>query len=466
MKGKTSNLHVGKSEKIRLLEKVGYASGDFASCLYYGIFMNFLMYFYTDVFGIAATTVATMIFFTRTWDWINDPIMGMISDRTRSKYGQFRPWLLWMCGPFAVAGIAAFITFDLSPTAKVVYAYVTYTTLTMIYTAINVPYSSLMGVMTSRSADRTDLASYRFIGAFSATLVVNGSMLYLVKFLGQGNDQIGFPLTVALYGFMAAGLFLFTFFTCKERIAPPVSQNLSIKRNFSSLVKNGPWIAIVAISAITITWIGLRTGATIYYFKYVCGNELWAGTFLMVGSAVQIIGVMASKHVVAFLGSKRRAFAVINYITAFLMISFYFIDPQNFTFIIIHQVLVSLVLAPLMPIYWSMIADTADYGAMKLGQRSTGLLFSAGTFASKIGWSIGPALALLLMDSYGFQPNEVQSSTSIHGIQLIMSLFPGLIALLTGFSLLLYKIDQKTEIDLQRFLSSNASNQQGTGNKP
>ena len=449
----TANLKNSPDEqgKLCLLEKIGYASGDFASCLYYGIFMSFLSYFYTDIFGISAAVVATMILVTRTWDWINDPIMGMIADRTRTKYGQFRPWLLWMCVPFGIVGIATFTTFDLSPSAKIVYAYVTYTTLTMVYTAINIPYSSLMGVMTSRSADRTDLASYRFIGAFSATLFVNGTLLYFVKLFGQGDQKMGFTYAVCVYAIMAVGLFLLTFFTCKERISAPVQQSTSVKKDLASLLKNGPWLAIIVVSSITITWIGIRTGGTIYYFKYVCGEELWASTFLMVGSAVSIAGVMTSKYVVSFLGGKRKAFMAINFLAAFLLLAFYFVDAKNLTLIIIHQGLISLVLAPLMPIYWSMIADTADYGAMKLGQRSTGLLFSAGTFSSKIGWSIGPALSLWLMSYYGFEANQIQSPSSIQGIQMIMSLVPAGIALLSGLSLFLYKIDSTTEAELEAF---------------
>ncbi len=159
------------SAKLKMSEKVGYAFGDFASCLYFGIFMNFLTYYYTDVMVIGATAAAAMIFFTRTWDWINDPIMGMIADRTNSKMGRFRPWLLWMIPPYMIIGVLTFTAFDLSDSGRLIYAYVTYTALTMVYTMINIPYSALMGVMSAKSEERTVLSSFRFVGAFTGVAV-------------------------------------------------------------------------------------------------------------------------------------------------------------------------------------------------------------------------------------------------------------------------------------------------------
>ena len=430
-------------------EKIGYGCGDFASCLYFGIFMNFMSYFYTDVFGISAAALATMIFVTRTWDWINDPIMGVIADRTQTRMGKFRPWLVWMIPPYVIIGILTFTTFDLGPTGKIIYAYVTYTLLTMVYTAINVPYGALMGVMTPNSADRTVLSSWRFVGGFGGSFFVASTMLYLVGFLGCGNEQLGFTLTVALYGLMAAGFFLITFITSHERVRPPETQKTSIKKDLVALSRNGPWITMIFVSVLTIMWIAIRGGATIHYFKYVCGSEHYGSLFLSISMGIQIVGVLLTKQIVAFLGGKKRAYVIINLVSGILIALFYFIDPDNIPLIMIHQAISSFITGPLMPLFWSMIADTADYGAWKLGQRSTGLLFSAGTFSQKIGWSIGPAVSMGLLDWFGFVANEQQTPETMQGLRLIMSLIPAAFAFLTCFALLFYKIDAQMEKQME-----------------
>ena len=216
----TSPVAAAAPHKITMTEKIGYGCGDFASCMYFAIFMNFLSYYYTDVYGISVAAFGTMIFVVRTYDWIKEPIMGVIADRTKSRFGKYRPWLIWMIGPYMIVGVLTFTSFDLSMTSKLVYAYVTYIALTMVYTMINVPYSALMGVMTANSDERTVLSSFRFVGAAIANLVVSGTLLYLVAWLGQGNQKLGFTLTVAIYAVLAGAAFLFTFFATKERVEP------------------------------------------------------------------------------------------------------------------------------------------------------------------------------------------------------------------------------------------------------
>jgi GPH family glycoside/pentoside/hexuronide:cation symporter len=439
---------------LSLKEKFGYASGDLASNLYFGIFMNFMAYFYTDVFGISAAALATMIFVTRTWDWINDPLMGVIADRTETRMGKFRPWLLWMIGPYVIFGVLTFTTFDLSPAAKLVYAYATYTLLTMAYTAINIPYSALMGVMTAHSAERTVLASWRFVGAFAGSFFVNGTMLYLVALFGGGNERLGFSLTVALYGLLAAGFFLLTFVTTKERVKPPEVQKASIREDLRALRRNGPWVAMIVVSVLTILWIAVRNGATIHYFKYVCGSEHYGSLFLAISTVVQILGVLATKHIVALLGGKKRTYIVINFVCGVLLTLFYFIPPDKIALMMIHQGVTWFLAAPLMPLFWSMIADTADYGAWKLGQRSTGLLFSAGTFSQKIGWSIGPAVAMYLLGYYGFVANQQQGPETLHGLQLIMSWIPAAFAIITGVAVLFYRIDARMEREMEAAMAA------------
>jgi len=430
-------------------EKVGYASGDFASCLYFGIFMNFLSYFYTDVFGISAGAVALMIFVTRTWDWINDPIMGMIADRTKTRMGKFRPWLLWVLPFWAVVGVLTFTTFDLTEGNKLIYAYVTYTLLTMAYTAINVPYSALMGVMTARSDERTVLSSFRFIGAFAGTSVVNGAMLLMVEFLGGGNDKLGFTLAVSVLAVVSCACFIFTFVATRERVKPPKTQDMSILKDLGAAGKNVPWLVMIVVSVLTIMWIAVRGGATIHFFKYASGSEHWGSMFLTVSTVVQLIGVAVTKQIVAFLGGKKRAFIILTLANGVFIALFYFIDPKAIVLIMVHQAISSFASGPLMPMFWSMIADTADYGQWKLGQRSTGLIFSTGTFSQKIGWSIGPAMSMALLGYFGFEANVEQSAETIHGLRLIMSLIPAGFTVLAAAAVYFYPIDAKMEKEME-----------------
>ena len=438
-----------ESVRIGLTEKIGYASGDFASCLYFGIFMNFLNYYYTDVFGIPAAAVALMIFVTRTWDWINDPIMGMIADRTKTRMGKFRPWLLWVLPFWVVIGILSFTSFDLSEPRKLVYAYVTYTLLTMAYTAINVPYSALMGVMTARSDQRTVLSSFRFLGAFAGTSVVNATMLGLVAFLGAGNERRGYMLTVMVYAAISAAAFIFTFMTTRERVLPPKTQDSAVLKDISAALKNGPWLVMIVVSVLTIMWIAIRGGATIHFFKYASGSEHWGSLYLTISTLVQLLGVALTKYIVEFFGGKKRTFIVLTLANGAFIALFYFIDPMNIPLIMVHQAISSFASGPLMPLFWSMIADTADYGQWKLGQRSTGLIFSTGTFSQKIGWSIGPAMSLWLLGYFGFVANVEQSAETIHGLRLIMSWIPAGFTVLAAVAVLFYKIDAKTEKEME-----------------
>lgn len=435
-------------------EKLGYASGDLASCLYFGVFMYFLPIFYTDVFGLSAGAFATMIFITRTWDWINDPIMGMIADRTKSRFGKFRPWLLWVL-PFWVGfGVLTFTTFEMGPVAKTVYAYITYTFLMMAYTAINVPYSALMGVMTPRSDQRTLLNSFRFFGAFIGTTVVSLAYQRLVILFGGENEQLGYSLTMLVFGIVSAGLFVVAFLTTKERVEPPKNQQQNLKKDLAIAAKNGPWRALVVVCILTILWIAIRTGTTAHYFKYVSGNELWAGTYFAVGGAIQAIAVLLTKQFTVLFNGKRRTFVGLTLINVAFLFVFYFIPPDNFTLLLVHQVLSAGMTAPLMALFWSMLADTADYGQWKLGHRSTGLILSTGTSAMKIGWTIGPAIGFWMLEyTFGFVANVDQSPETIEGMKLLMSLIPAGIALLTAAMLYFYRIDTNMEHEMERAIA-------------
>lgn len=441
------------SAKLSWGEKFGYAAGDMASCLYFGIFMNFMAIFYTDVFGITPAVLATMLLFTRTWDWINDPIMGAIADRTNTKMGKFRPWILWMLPPYMILGILTFTTFDLGGSAKIVYAYVTYTLLMMVYTAINVPYGALMGVMTAKSDQRTILASFRFVGANAGIFTVTLLLPILVKSIGGGNEQLGYSGAMVVIALMAGGFFFITFKTSTERIRPAEKEHEPFKREIRQLLRNGPWLIVICLSILTVLAQAIRGTPLLHFFKYVVGNEDWGTKLLLYNSIAAVVAVMLSKWIVNLFGCKKRAYIILNLLFAAVLVWFYFIPIENFKLMIVNQLLIALTAAPMMPLFWSMIADTADYGAVKFGHRSTGIIFSAGTASQKIGWTVGPAIAMIILGTVGYVANQEQTPQAQHALHLMMSIIPAGFAVLTAIVTAFYPIDKKMENELEEAMS-------------
>ena len=453
MTGQTPPFPSDPAVKLGWGEKFGYAAGDMASCLYFGIFMNFLAIFYTDVFGITPAALGAMLIFTRTWDWINDPIMGAIADRTNTRMGKFRPWLVWMIGPYVVFGILAFTTFDMGPGLKLAYAYVTYTVLMMVYTAINVPYGALMGVMTSKSEERTVLASFRFVGANTGIFAVTLLLPILVKSIGGGNEQLGYTGAVTVLAVLAGALFFITFKTSKERIRPTEKKHQPFRKEMKELARNAPWLIVIALSILTVMGQAIRATSTLHFFKYVAGREDWGTKLLLYNSVAAVVAVLLAKHISAMIGDKKRAYIVLNLAFAAMLVWFYFIPSDDFPMMLANQLLIAFTAAPMMPLFWSMIADTADYGAVKFGHRSTGIIFSAGTASQKIGWTIGPALAMLILGGVGYVANSDQSQETLHALRLLMSVIPAVFAVLTAVVTFFYPIDGKMEKELENALS-------------
>lgn len=441
------------SAKLGWSEKFGYAAGDMASCLYFGIFMNFMAIFYTDIFGITPAVLATMLLFTRTWDWMNDPIMGAIADRTDTKMGKFRPWILWMIPTYMILGVLTFTTFDLEGTMKIVYAYTTYTLLMMVYTAINVPYGALMGVMTARSDQRTILASFRFIGANAGIFTVTLLLPILVKAIGGGNEQLGYSGAMVVISILAGGLFFVTFKTSKERIRLRERKHVPILGELKELLRNKPWLIIIGLSILTVLAQAIRGTPILHFFKYVAGNEEWGTKLLLYNSIAAVVAVMLSKSIVSLFGCKKRAYIILNLLFAVILVWFYFIPVDNFNLMIVNQLLIALVAAPMMPLFWSMIADTADYGAAKFGHRSTGIIFSAGTASQKIGWTVGPALAMMILGAVGYVANQEQSQETQHALRLMMSFIPAGFAILTAIVTCFYPINHKVEKELEEAMT-------------
>jgi GPH family glycoside/pentoside/hexuronide:cation symporter len=432
-----------ESQPVRFKERVGYATGDLASCLYYNTFSQFLLNFYTDTVGLAPGAVGTMLLLTRTGDTVADPMMGMLADRTKTRFGKFRPWLLWMALPFFIAGVLTFLSPNLSPAGKLAYAYATYMLVMIVYTVINIPYGALLGVITSDSDERTKLSSYRFVGAFTGNLIVQGTFLYLIKTLGHGNNKVGFPLTMCVYGFAAMCCFLFTFATTRERVVPLASDQSSVGGDLKNLLLNRPWLTLCALNILFIIWVSIRGACLIYYFKYFVGREGLTSAYLVAGTVCSLTGVVLTAPLTRFFGGKKNTYIGLTLINAATLLPLYFAGPKDLVLIFGSQILGSLFTGSLNPLVWAMYADTADYAEWKFGGRATGLIFSAGTFAQKMGWTIGGAVTGWLLAFYGYQANVAQNAGTLFGIRLMVSLIPAAACILTVLAATFYNLDAK-----------------------
>lgn len=458
---------------IFLPEKVGYAMGDVGSVLYYAIWITFLLNFYTDVFGLSPAVAGWVLLGTRVWDAVNDPLMGMVTDRTKSRHGKFRPWLRWMIVPYVVVGVITFITPDFSEWGKVLYAVITYTLLGMIYTAINIPYSAMLGVITPHSGERTILAQYRFLGAFSAKFIVDFSMLSLVGFFGglfvtegageQAIARIGYPVTVLFYGILAAGAFLAAFHLTKERIKPPENQKPDIKKDLAELLKNPPWLTLVAIVIITLIWINVRNASIVYYYEHFVGDKTAAGIFLSLGTLGTLLGVLLTKVVTNLFGSKKATFLWLNLFSVILNALSWFAGPEDTLLRYTAQILVSFCMGPMLTLIWSMLADTADYAEYKFRRRSTGLIFSAGTFAMKMGGALGQVIVAWTLDFVDYDVKIGTTPEVQDGVRFALSHLPAAGALIASGMVLFYGLSKSKNREIEDELIRRRQEEEDTG---
>jgi GPH family glycoside/pentoside/hexuronide:cation symporter len=443
-------------------EYLGYALGDTASNLFFKTFGFFLAYYYVDVWGLDAKAVAAMFLWVRMWDAVNDPIMGAIADRTRTRWGKFRPYLLWMAIPYGVCGYLLFADPDIEGGGKLVYAYVTYTLMLMAYTAINVPYSSLLGVLSPSSTVRTRASSFRFVGAFGGGLLVTLGVRPLVRALGGDDEVLGFQLTMALFAVLSVGMFWASFATTRERVEPPPGQRTDLRRELAELVGNWPWVTLLIAAIFSTTFIFMRDSATIFYFKYVAGDDgspVFFGTFdlftvfIATGAACQMIGA-GCLSLVAGRVDKRKLAAGLSVATGVCYGIFWFLPPQSFGLMVLLNCIAALAMGPTSALVWAMYADVADYGEWKHGRRSTGLVYSASLFALKTGTMCAGWLVPMLLSWYGFVPNVDQTPRALLGITLAFTLFPCLFACLKGAAIWLYPLDKDKVATIERELAA------------
>ena len=505
--------------KIPFYEKVGYAVGDAAANLVWRGALAYLAVFYTDTFGLTAAAAAMLFLVVRLSDGVTDIIMGMIADRTTTRWGKFRPWILWSTPFLALFMVLSFTTPDLSYTGKLVYAYITYIGLTLAYTVNNVPYSALMGVMTPSDTERTSLSGFRFAGAFAGGLLVMGFLPDLVAYFGNGNDAIGYQYTMYLFAAILIGLMIVTFTSTKERVTPTIDGSTDLKtelldlsknlpfiilpllsmtlffyyrdiysgiffvlvmgsmwvvikklinntpkdlsgtqRDMVDLLTNKPWLILLGMGFITMLFNGIKYGTIAYYFKYHVGSELMAGKYFIVLLLVSILGALSTSYLSSKLG-KRKLFIISLLLSGVLTAAFYWVPKGNITAIFVLGGTAEFFAAILPTLYFTMLGDSADYSEWKSGRRATGLIYSAGTFVQKTGGGFAGALVLVVLAGYGYDGMDKSTiETSLPGMQLLMSWIPAMFAFSGATLMILYPLTSKDNQEISHELIQRRKN--------
>jgi len=470
-----------ESHKLSVKEKIGYSLGDLAANLVFQTLITYLAYFYTDIYGLE-TNHASVIMFTvgLVAAFGFNPIIGALADRTNSKWGKFRPWILFTSVPLGVVALLAFSTPDFSYKGKVIYAVVTYTLLLMLYAANNLPYSALSGVITGDMKERNSLSSYRFVAVMFAQFFVQVFMLSIIESAGDGDKAVGIEKVMTWLAIIGTIMLIITFLTTKERVIPKPEQKSSLKEDLGDLVKNRPWVIMLVLTTLVFITLAMKGGSYVYYFKnYVDANELTSfinpildffngigvnffgedpvsagfGLFNAGGIIFMIVGIGLSKRLADKYG-KRDIFRLFLFISTLFIIFFYFFSPKSVELIFLSQILHGFSYGVTIPILWAMIADVADYSEWKNNRRATAIIFSAMMVGLKVGLSAGGALVTGILNLYHYVPKSTaQAESAINGIKMLVSIYPAIPFLIGAGLLFFYVIDKKMETQIETDLS-------------
>ena len=452
----------------KLSEKIGYGLGDMSSNMFWKVFSYYLPIFYSDVFQLSLAQTATLMFVTRLWDTVSDPMMGAIADRTETRWGKYRPYLLWFAAPFAISGVLLFTTPDWSNEGKVIYAYITYILMMTVYTGINVPYASMLGVMTGDSQEKTVFSSYRMFFAYGGSFIALFSWEPLCNFFQNHHvDSVaaawqGAMVVVACVCFL---LFVGCFLLTREHVKVKASATLG--SDVKNLVRNAPWWIITGGALCTNLFNTVRGATVAYYFKYYIGENahitlgtfeflFFAGVFLAVGEVCNMVGVVSAVPLSGRFG-KKTTFLVSSVVMAVLSVLFFYIPVSNggFLLMLLLQIVISVFTGIVSPLVWSMYADVADYSTAKNGSASTALIFSSGSMAQKFGGAIAGSAVLLLFDAFGLVPNaESQTDMALLGMRLTISYIPAAIAVVMALIIYIYPLTTQRMKQINEALSN------------
>jgi GPH family glycoside/pentoside/hexuronide:cation symporter len=467
------------AEKLRMREKVGFSLGDSAANFIFQTIMLLQLSFYTDSFGISAAAAGWLFLVARLWGAVFDPVMGVIADRTETRWGKFRPWILWTALPFGIIGFLAFTTPHFGQAGKLVYAYITYILLLSVYSANNIPYAALSGVITGDMVERTSLSSVRFIFVTLATIAIQGFALPMVNHFGEGNSAKGYQITMGIFCALAVVFFIVTFISTKERIKPDPKQKTSLKQDISDLLKNRPWVIMFLVFVLMFIFLAIRNSILLYFFKYYLDKpsmmaflegmdkglfgllgkvgmigqnaDIAGNTFSIINILSQIMaifGIFLSKPLAARYG-KRDVFKAALIISVVIAALFIFIAPESILLILIFQLLFNFCWGVSMPLPWAMMADVADFSEWKNNRRATAIVFAGIIIGLKVGLAIGGALAGSLLSMYGYVANAVQTPHAVLGIRLTTSIYPAIFMGIGIAVLFFYQINKSTEFKIQ-----------------
>jgi sugar (glycoside-pentoside-hexuronide) transporter len=460
-----------RTERLSVGEKVGYSLGDLAANLIFQTFITFLAFFYTDVFKIPAGTASAIIFWGGVFGGVVfNPIMGLIADRTNTRWGKFRPWVLWTAVPFGVLSLLAFSTPNLGEQGKVYYAAITYTLLVTIYAANNLPYAALSGVLTGNMSERNSLSSYRFVAVMVAQFIIQVLLLPLVLALGDGDQAEGFRKTMLIFAIIGTIFFIITFFTTKERIVPTAEQKSTVKEDLVDLFRNKPWLLMVVVIVMVFITLALKGGSYIYYFQYYVdraaltrfldgigfhGDPVSTGFGIFNGGGIimMIVGIGFARPLADRFG-KRNVFSAGLFASTLFLLAFLFFPPDAIGTMMLSQILHGFFYGITIPLLWAMIADVADYSEWKNNRRATAIVFSAMILGLKFGLAVGGALVAKLLDIYGYvRDATVQSPDVVEGVKLSISVYASIPFLICCVVLFFYEINKQMETRIETDLA-------------
>jgi Na+/melibiose symporter-like transporter len=466
------------SQKLSVLEKVGYSLGDLAANLVFQTLVTYLAYFYTDIYGLKTNDASALILTVGLVAAFGfNPIIGALADRTSSRWGKFRPWILWTAVPLGVIALLAFSTPDFSYKGKLIYAVITYTLLLLLYAANNLPYGALSGVITGDMKERNSMSAYRFVAVMFAQFFVQVFMYSIIISAGHGDKAVGIEKVMTWLAIIGTIMLIVTFLTTKERIVPKAEQKSSLKQDLSDLFKNKPWIIMLTLTTLVFITLAMKGGAYVYYFEnYVDKEKLTTfitpilnafksaginffgedpvsagfGLFNAGGIIFMIVGITISKWLADKYG-KRDVFGIGLFISTLFILLFYFFPPKAVGLMYASQILHGFTYGVTIPLLWAMIADVADYSEWKNNRRATAIVFSAMMVGLKGGLTIGSSLLTWLLGLYDYVPNSetAQSATAINATKLLVSVFPSIPFLAGACLLFFYKINKKMEVQIE-----------------